>query len=209
MPYRPTEKTEARKKAQHALLLSSALKLVAEHGFQKLTMLCVSQKADVAIGTVYKYFDSKAELCADVFRMGGEVELKYVQDTAFPEGVMPGDISCKQRLLSVVTAVAERALANYQFAYAMMAEPIDPEVEAERLNYRREFANILKELIDEGIEQGEFCVQNSKVTSTALVGLLAETLLGPIGVNKTEPLPCDQQTLVHNIQSFCLRAVSV
>ena len=69
MPYRPTEKTEARKKAQHKLLLTTALQIVAKQGFQNLTIAFLAEQAQVAIGTVYKYFESKAELCAGAFRL--------------------------------------------------------------------------------------------------------------------------------------------
>ena len=78
MSYRPTEKTEAHKKAQYNLLLTTALTLVAREGFQNLTMAILAEQAQVAIGTVYKYFDSKADLCAAVFRRATEKEVAQV-----------------------------------------------------------------------------------------------------------------------------------
>jgi len=209
MSYRPTEKTEARKKSQRRLILNSALKLVIEKGFINLTIAAVAEKAEVATGTVYKYFDSKTALCTEVFKLGGELELRYVQNTVFPEGILPGELSCKKRLLAVITAFAERALENYRFAYAMLAEPIDPMIEVERLNYRRSFAHIIEALIDEGIDTREFCQQDSKVTASALVGALAETMLGPIGASEPDASCCDQQVLIENIKRFSERAVSM
>ena len=61
--------------------------------------------------------------------------------------------------------------------------------------------------INEGIKTGEFCRQDVKVTASALVGALAETLIGSIGSCTPESLGLDQPKLVKNLQDFCLRAV--
>jgi len=205
MAYRPTEKTEARKKAQHTLLLSSALHIVSENGFQGLTVSAVAERADVAIGTVYKYFDSKAALCAEVFRLGTEKEVNQVQMAAFPEGA---GALCQERLLNAVSIFSERAIAGHRLAYALIAEPVDPMIEIERLSYRRAYAEIFQELIKEGIAAGEFCQQDTNVSSAAIVGTLAETLLGPIGSSTPDALGFDQRELIKNIQEFCIRAVT-
>jgi len=209
MSYRPTQKTEERKKSQRTLILNSALKLLIEKGFLNLTIAAVAEEAEVATGTVYKYFESKTTLCTDVFKLGGELELRYVRNTVFPEGVLPGERSCKKRLLDVITMFAERALGNYRLAYAMLAEPIDPMIEVERLNYRRAFTHTLAALIDEGIEAGEFCQQDSSVTASALVGALSETMLGPMGASEPDAFSCDHQILIESIKSFSERAVSM
>ena len=181
MPYRPTEKTEARKKAQYDLLLTTALTLVARDGFQNLTIATLAEQAQVAIGTVYKYFDSKADVCAAVFRRATEKEVAQVQLAAFPEEV---GLTCEQRLANTVQVFSERALLGYRLAYAL--------VEA---------------LIQEGINDNTFCPQDVDVSAAALVGTLSETLLGSIGSHISEAKAIDQQKLISDIQGFCLRAV--
>jgi len=205
MSYRPTEKTEARKKAQHALLLNSAIAIVSDSGFKNLTIAAVAERAEVAIGTVYKYFDSKALLCSAVFRKGTEKEVRQVALAAYPED---SQLSCKQRLLNAIAIFSERAIAGHKLAYALIAEPVDPIIEFERLSYRRAYADIFEGLIDQGIKAGEFFSQDTKISSSALVGVLAETLLGPIGAKTPGSLDIDQSELISNIQDFCLRAVS-
>lgn len=204
MPYRPTEKTEARKKSQHNLLLTTALALVAKEGFQSLTVAMLAEHAQVAIGTVYKYFDSKAELCSAVFRCATEKEVDQVQQSAFPEDAT---VSCEQRLANSVQVFSERALEGFRLAYALIAEPVDATVQHERLKYRQAYAAIFEELIQEGIDKDEFCEQDAEVSAAALVGTLSETLLGSIGSHMSEAKQIDQQKLITNIQRFCLRAV--
>ena len=204
MSYRPTEKTEARKKAQHNLLLSSALALVSEGGFQNLTVASVAEKADVAIGTVYKYFESKAALCIEVFHRNTEKEIHQMLEVTCPES---SESTCRQRLLDAIARFSDRAFAKHRLAYALIAEPVDSIIEHERLRYRQSFAEIFELLITEGITNGEFCRQDVKVTASALVGALAETLVGSIGSHTPESLGLDQAKLVKNLQDFCLRAV--
>jgi AcrR family transcriptional regulator len=204
MPYRPTEKTEARKKAQYNLLLTTALTLVAREGFQNLTISLLAEQAQVAIGTVYKYFDSKADLCAAVFRRATEKEGAQVQLAAFPE---ESDASCELRLSNAIQIFSERALQGYRLAYALIAEPVDAMVQHERLKYRQAYAEIFEALIQEAVNSNEFCQQNAEVSSAALVGTLSETLLGSIGSHISEAKAIDQQKLIKDIHDFCLRAV--
>jgi len=211
MSYRPTEKTEARKKAQHALLLNSALHIVSEQGFKGLTIQAVAQQAEVAIGTVYKYFESKAVLCTEVFQKGTEKEVNQVQLAAFPvddEALdKPSNQTCQARLLNAISIFSERAIEGRKLAYALIAEPVDPMVEAERIKYRRSYAEIFDALLREGVECGEFCQQDTRIIATALVGTLAETVLGPYGTSTPESLDFDQALLIKTIQNFCLKAV--
>lgn len=204
MAYRPTEKTEARKKAQRKLLLDSALTIVSGDGFQALTIVALAEKAGVATGTVYKYFDNKAHLCREVFRIASGREVTQVKRAAFPGQAA----SCRQRLTDAINSFAERAIAGHKIAYALIAEPVDPLVEAERLKYRRAYADIFVRLLEEGVEKDEFQVRDAGVAAAALVGALAETLVGPLKLAAGDNAGPDPQELLASIRSFCLNAVS-
>jgi len=179
------------------------MKIVSMRGFQGLTIIAVAEEADVATGTVYKYFESKALLCAEVFRQGSEKEIHQVQQAAFPDAPQ----SCKSRLTHAIHTFAERAIAGHKLAYALIGEPVDPLIEIERLIYRQSYADIFDTLIAEGIETGEFLPQDTRVTAAALVGTLSETLIGPLGPTTPSTTKEKQLELVRNIQIFCSRAI--
>ena len=127
MAYRPTEKTEARKKAQHKLLSDTALNIVSKGGFKALTIASLAQEANVAIGTIYKYFEDKAELSAHIFRIASGKEVEMVRKSAFPEEKQAhDDNTCTARLKRTIHAFSERAIAGHRLAYALIAEPINP-----------------------------------------------------------------------------------
>src|SRR5205809_982718 len=75
MPYRPTERTEARKAAARETILAAALDQVAAGGYASASVQAVARRAGVATGTVYRHFPSKADLFADVFQPASAREL--------------------------------------------------------------------------------------------------------------------------------------
>lgn len=48
-------------------IMQVALELLAEHGFHRVSMSMIAGKANVAVGTIYIYFNSKDELIDELF----------------------------------------------------------------------------------------------------------------------------------------------
>lgn len=203
MPYRPTEKSVARKAEIRQRLLDCALCIVADKGFGGLTVSLLAQQAGIATGAVYKHFDSKAQLCAEVFRIATEKEVAVVRAMAGQPG------PAAQRLLSAIAAFSHRAIRGRRLAYALIAEPVDAAVDEERLRYRRAYAEIFQGLVEEGMRSGDFPAQSSTVSAAALVGVIAEALVGPLANTQCGQPILEEDALVHSIQAFCLRAVAL
>ena len=53
-----------------------------------------------------------------------------------------------ERLEGVLATFAERALRNPRLAWALIAEPVDPLVDAERLAYRERYAQVVQKMIE-------------------------------------------------------------
>ena len=68
LAYRSTERTEARRAETRERIVSAALELIAEGGYVAAPVAAVADHAGVAVGTVYRYFPSKSDLFAEVFR---------------------------------------------------------------------------------------------------------------------------------------------
>lgn len=202
MAYRPTEKTLARKAELRQRLLAASLELVSTGGFGALTIAAVASQAGMATGAVYKHFESKAHLCVEVFRMATEKEVAVVREATL------GPEAPDARLRHAVGAFAERALRNPRLAFALIAEPVDAMVDAQRLRYRQAYAQVFEHLVTEGIASGAFEPQPASVSAAALVGVIAESLVGPLSWPASDTPPTPTSELVDAIQAFCLRAVS-
>lgn len=203
MAYRPTEKTQARKAAIKKRLLDAALLLVAGGGFNALTITAAARQAGIATGAVYKHFESKAQLCAEVFRLATEKEVAVVRQTALRQGAPAA------RLLDTIETFALRALRGQRMAYALIAEPVGTLVDAERLRYRQDYAEIFRQLVEDGIGSGDFPPQAPVVSAAALVGAITESLVGPLSWPMHSQSGVKQTRLIRSIQAFCLRAVAL
>lgn len=191
----------ARKAAVKEGLLMGALAVVSEGGFGALTVVAAAQQAGMATGAVYKHFESKAALCAEVFRRATEKEVAMVRIAATAEGTPP------ERLSQAIATFAERALRGRRLAYALIAEPVDPMVDVERLRFRHAYAEIFQDLVEDGVRTGAFAAQTPSVSAAALVGVIAEALVGPLSWQHDYDAPQAQIPLIAAIQTFCLRAV--
>ena len=104
----------------------------------------------MAVGTVYRHFPSKGDLFAEVFRRASQRELDVVVDVASPDGR-----TRRERVAAAVEAFARRALAGPVLAYALLAEPVDPAVEAERLRFRTGYRDAFARMLEDGVRDGE------------------------------------------------------
>lgn len=203
MPYRPTEKTKARKAEMRQRIVDASLRIVSTGGFGALTVSGVAAEAGIATGAVYKHFESKAHLCAEVFRLATEKEVVVVRDHAWADGAPA------IRLLNAIGAFAARAIRGRRLAYALIAEPVDALVDAERLRYRVAYAEVFQKLVEDGIRSGDFPPQAASVSAAAVVGVISEALVGPLTWTGSEEPVIQTAELIRSIQAFCLRAVAM
>ena len=201
MAYRPTELTEARKAAARERIVTAARELVAHGGYAEAQVAAVAQRAGVATGTVYRHFPSKAELFAEVFRNASQHEVDAVVDAAGQNG----GTSAAGRVATAVETFARRALRGRRLAWALIAEPVDPAVEAERLVFRRAYRDAFAQVIADGVAAGEFPQQDPATTAAALVGAIGEALVGPVSPTAGRH---DPEALVASLRDFCIRSVT-
>ena len=98
-----------------------------------------------------------------------------------------------------------RALAGPNLAYAFIAEPVDIEVDAERIRGRHRFGNIFRSILTKGIARLEFPEQDIDAGAACIVGAFTEALVGPTSPTLREAR--DDSLIVEAICGFCLRAV--
>ena len=197
MPYRPTEKTEARRLATRERIVTAALEKVASGGYASAGVQAVAAEAGVAVGTVYRHFPSKGDLFAEVFRRASQRELDVVVE------VTETGLSPSERIGAAVEAFCRRALAGPVLAYALIAEPVDPAVESERLRFRIGYRDAFVRVLEDGVRDGELRPHDSRTVAAALVGALAESLVGPLSTANGG----SREALIATLVQFCQEAL--
>jgi AcrR family transcriptional regulator len=197
--YRATERTEAARVASRGRIAHAARALIATGGYRAASVAAVAAEARVATGTVYRHFPSKADLFAEVFRSASQHEVDATRAAADAAGPHARD-----RLAAAVDTFARRALAGRRLAWALLAEPVDPAVEAERLAFRRAYADAFAAILADGVAARELPSQDVALVAAALVGALGEALVGPLSPIAPRT---DVDALVAGLVAFCLHAV--
>lgn len=202
MAYRETEKTRRNRQQRYQSLLQAAFELTASGGFRSASVAAIAKRAGVATGSVYRYFPNKSELCSEVFRLASGRELERTAAT------LKGDTPASERLAETARQFARRAFRGRCLAYALIAEPVDTLVNADRLEFRQRYASLFTQTIEEGIRSGEFPPQSSQLSSAAIVGALAEALIGPLSEDiARDSNPEARNAWIEELARFCLRAV--
>jgi AcrR family transcriptional regulator len=200
--YRRTEKVIRRLAARQDGIVASARLAAAEGGMAAVQIVPVAQRAGIAAGTVYRYFPSKTELIAKLVAVVSEHEIGALRQAA---DAAPGPLSA---LAAAIATFAARALRKRRLAWAVMAEPVDAEVDAVRLAYRRALAAEIEKRVRAAIQGGHLPEQDAALAARALVGGLLEGLIGPLAPEQTDDR-AKSRAAVQTLTLLALRALGV
>ncbi len=206
MAYRETEKMRQRKAEARQRIVDCTFQCVMDGGFRSARITRIADLAGVATGTIYRHFESREELFAGVFRLATQREVDKVAEALATEG------NAATRLETALRQFAERALRGPMMAWSLIAEPVDPKVEEERLKYRKAYASLFETAIREGITEGCLPDQDARQSSTCLVGAIAESLVGPLSPTQAGQNPAatpdNTDALVNAIIRFCMQGLT-
>ena len=202
MPYRRTDNVVRRLAARKDAILAAALSAATEGGMAAIQIVPIAARADIAAGTVYRYFPGKTELLSALIASISEREMSAVRHAA---DAAPGPLSA---LAAAVATFATRAMRNRRLNYALIAEPVDADVNVIRLRYRKSFADEIAARIQFAIAGGHVPEQDAALAAPALVGALLEGLIGPLGPQVDDD-PVKMRAAVQMLTLLALRALGV
>jgi AcrR family transcriptional regulator len=201
MPYRRTENVVRRLAEREQTILAAAWALAAEHGMGAVQIAAVAERAQIAAGTLYRYFPSKAGLVAALVAAIAARELDAMRAAA---AAAPGPLSA---LAAAIATFAARALHERTLAWAVTAEPVDAELSAVRLDFRQTLAGELETRIRTAIAGKHLPEQDARVAAPAVLGVLIEGLIGPLA--PSQHAPGAARAAVQTVTLFSLRALGV
>lgn len=202
MAYRRTNRVVQRLAAREIAIIAAARTLAAESGMATVQIAPVAARAGIAAGTVYRYFPAKIDLVRALIMAVAEREIGIMRSAA---DAAPGPLS---GLAAGVITFAARAIRNRRLTWAVMAEPVDAEVDAAQLDYRKLLAAELSARIQAAQVGGHLPDQDAALVSAALVGILLEALFGPLAPAPSDA-PGKMRETVQTITLLSLRALGI
>jgi AcrR family transcriptional regulator len=202
MPYRRTDNVRRKLAARREAILTAARLLATEGGIAAVQVAPVAERAGIAAGTVYRYFQSKTALVAELVALLAQSEIAALSKAA---GAAPGPLSA---LAAAVATFGARALADRRLAFALIAEPVDRDIDDARVKYRKALAETFEARIRTAVAAGHLPDQDPGAAAPALVGALIEGLVGPLAP-PTGNDPGRQRAAVQTLTLFALRGLGV
>lgn len=202
MVYRRTHQVMKRLAARRRAILAAARDRAISGGMAAVQIAPVAVRADVAAGTVYRYFPSKADLISELIKEVSRDELTAIRAAA---DAAPGPSSA---LAAALATVAVHVVSHRKLAWGILAEPVDVDVAATRLESRREIAGEIEARIAAAQRAGHLPAQNTSLAATALLGALHESLVGPLAPDNLDDA-AKLRDAVQTATLLALRAVGV
>jgi AcrR family transcriptional regulator len=133
-------------------IVRAALELIAEHGFHGAPMAMIAARANVGAGTIYRYFENKDVMIAELFR-----ELEERSYPLIKEGYDPGK-TCRERFIHLNTAKINYFIKNpldYRFIEQFFNSPYGVAHRRDKLmeTHEEEGCHVFKQLFEDGISQ--------------------------------------------------------
>lgn len=182
-----------------ARLVRAAMAVLETSGYEDASIAAIAEHAGVTTEDFHRHFASKADLLVEVVRAVGDQELAAIEEAT------AACTSVAEEIEAVVTTFAGRALARPRLAWVLVHELVDPVVDAVRLAHRRRYTERMADFVRAGVDRGELPDQDPDLSAAALIGAIAEALVGPLspvmGGN------ADPDAVVASLTALCRRAV--
>lgn len=145
-------------------ILNTAEKMFGRYGLQKTTLDEIARMARVAKATIYNYFGSKDRVYLEVLRREANEIVEKISSSVDQKS-LPGD-----KLI---------AFARARFQYMRQAinilnldrdgiEKVLPKAESIRSKLFKREVNIIRSILEEGVEKGVFCLNNVPLAASAI-----------------------------------------
>lgn len=200
-PPRRSPRVAARQAETRRRILLAARTVVAEQGFAAAQVAVVASIADVATGSIYRHFPSKASLFSEMLRDVCRRELDVVEAV-----LSETDRGAEDRIGDAVSTFVDRALRGGGLSYSVIVEPMDPDVDQVRLDARAGLAAAFAAVIAEGIAAGQLGDQDPQIRGAAIVGAFLEGVVAPLAARPVDARLRDE--VAAEIAAFCQNAVT-
>jgi len=153
-------------------ILATSLKLFSDKGFHNVSMQQVAEESEFAVGTLYKFFESKDALFAELIGACAH----RISDILLP--ILDGSVDEKQKIINYIEAYKQivennaRSIRLYLSQNLQSALTLRPDVEPETDAVREVILRKVSEIFESGIRKGVFKDIDPWITTLSLFAML-------------------------------------
>jgi AcrR family transcriptional regulator len=173
-PDPPRQSRRTRELERHrAEILKAARDLFAEHGFERTAMTDVARRSEFAVGTLYKFFETKEQLYREIIEHVASDTLRGIQDAAERSAA-----GASRRLDEAIESLVSSLVRHGNLARCCLEDTLYRHVDSPQSGTRsapessRAIHTALTELIETGIREGVLIPVDASALAAALLGTI-------------------------------------
>lgn len=147
-----------------AELIEVARQLFASKGYDNTTMNEIAEASHKGRRTLYTYFRSKSEVFMAVVNQETSRIIEHIEDIQTLD--IPADQKLKRYILCRLDQVKETVVRNGSLRAAFFRDVVQLEHARRRLDVRE--LTILRSILQQGIEEGTFDIDNASVVAVTI-----------------------------------------
>lgn len=189
--------TKEAQKERRKEIFAASLHLFLEKGFTETSMREIADAAGIGKSTLYDYYKSKDEILVSYYQN----ELRRIMKHA--EKIAKQDISNKEKLTQIMYMHLAYLLENRKnfWRLSMEAQRLSAESQKQIQIFRHTYQDLLKQIVADGVQAGEFRSINPQITARSILSLLS------IAAFTTRPTGTPEEML-DEILSICFEGIS-
>ncbi len=149
-------------------LLVAAARLFSRKGYHATSMQDIADELNILRGSLYHYIESKEGLLYELMELGVRTLLEQVRPIV--ESDLPPDEKLARLVRQHTVTIAQHPDFMAVFLHELKA--LSPPRRERILAYRREYENLVRQVIAEGVTQGLFRPLNERMVTFALLGMV-------------------------------------
>lgn len=149
-------------------ILAASKELFARFGFKKTAVDDIAKKARVAKGTIYNYFRSKEEIYRTILQREGKIMIVKMREAMRDQKT--AQLKVREMIIAKI-----KYYKNLSFLYEInrqRAEDLLPFIEKERAEIAKQELNLIKEILEEGVNNSALQAINIPATAKAIAAAI-------------------------------------
>lgn len=164
--------TEEEQERRRKEIFDASVHLILEKGFTETTMREIAKAAGVGKSTLYDYFNSKDEIIVSYF----ENTLQIITDRA--REIIQKDMGVTQKLTEIMQMHLQYLVENKNsfLKLSVEAQRLSMQSQQKIQTARHIYQDMIRDLIEAGIHNGEFRSINSLLAARSIFTLLSTAI---------------------------------
>ena len=154
-------------------ILEAAAQIIREKGYHATSMSDIAEAVDLRKATLYHHIDSKQSILVALLDRALDTLIEDIQPVLTAH--IPADEKFRRAMHAFLSYMSE----NLDLSAVLLLEhrSLDPDMRKEHIPRRDEYEGYWRQIIEEGVEEGIFKVEDPSLSAKVALGVASWTVM--------------------------------